>query len=45
MQSRKGRGIYLGFGDEKLKLGRADGKLRRASCFIDSSVTEEGLKL
>lgn len=45
MQSRKGRGVYLRFGDEKLKLGGADGKLRRVSCFLSFSRTEEGLKL
>lgn len=46
MQSRKGRVVYLRFRDEKeTSLRAANGKLRRVSCFINSSLTEEGLEL
>lgn len=45
MQSRKGRRVYLRFRDEKLELGRANGKLKRVSCCLSFSHTEEGLKL
>lgn len=38
MQSRKASGVYLRFGDEKLKLGRANVKLRRVSCLLSSIV-------
>lgn len=46
MQSWEGRGVYVRSGDEKeTSLGRANGRLRGMSCFINSSLTEEGLKL
>lgn len=46
MQSRKGRVVYLRFGDEKeISLHGANGKLRTVSCSVNSSVTEEGLEL
>lgn len=42
-EAQRGPGRAEGFhgaGDEKLKLGRAQGRLRRVSCFINSSLTE-----
>lgn len=46
MPAQKGRGLYLRFGSEKeTSLGRANGKLRRVSCFLNASLTEEGLEL